>query len=340
MVDHRPGHAEQPGSGGGGSRRMLLRMAGWVVVFASLAFLGQRIWASELWTFDELRPGAAAVVCLAGAMIYAVNGLLLSTAWWAWLRWAGQRDARLSVCHGVYGRTQIAKYLPGNVFHFAGRHVLGRRAGFDHKPMVAAAVMEVVGLVSAATAIAVSGVGWFGVQQATTRFPPWAAAIGVAVLVALPVLAAMTATRLPGRLRVETDPSAGRWQMVRALAFPYVCYVAFMAVAGGLLVPAVRFGTIDAAPAPAQLIVGVFALSWLVGFLTPGASGGLGVREAAMVVPLSPYIGEPQAILAALIMRMITFGGDFGFYALAMLFPAARTHASRPNEPNGPDTVG
>jgi len=320
MAEHEP---DQTSGSNVPRRRSLVRIVGWIIVLASIAFLGQRVWVSELWTFEHLRPGAAVLVCIAGAMVYAANCFLLSTAWCGWLRWAGARNVGLNVCHGLYGRTQIAKYLPGNVFHFAGRHVLGRQAGLDHKPMVAAAVMEVVGLVSAATVLAVAGVGWFTVQQrAPGSVPTWAAAIGVIVLVALPLLAAMAAKRLPGRLRVDVDDTAGAWRAAGALAFPYLCSVLFMAIAGGLLVPAVRFGTIDAAYAPAQLIIGVFALSWLIGFLTPGASGGIGVREAAIVVPLAPYIGEPQAILAALIMRMVTFGGDFGFYALSLLSPA------------------
>ena len=54
-------------------------------------------------------------------------------------------------------------------------------------------------------------------------------------------------------------------------------------------------------------------LAWLTGFLVPGASGGLGVREATMLLLLTPQIGEPTALALALSTRLITTLGDVLF---------------------------
>lgn len=298
----------------------LLRAIGWLVVLASLVFLAQRIVASRVWTLEGIAIGAAALITIGGAIAYGMICLLLSIAWCAWLRWAGESQATLNRCHGIYGRTQIAKYLPGNVFHFAGRHVVGRRAGFAHKPMVAAAVMELLALVSAATVLAVAGLGWFGVVEAARQINPWLMGAAVVAVVMLPLVAALVARRLPGSLRIETGAPAKPIALLRRLLMPYGCTILFMAAAGGLLLAIVRFGIPAAASAPATLVIGCFAFAWLVGFIVPGASGGLGVREAAIVLVLSPQLGDGPAVIAALLMRLVTLGGDLVFFALSHAF--------------------
>ncbi len=313
---------------GRSTRANILRALGWLAILAALVFLAQRIWVSRLWTLEDVSLGRALLVVFCGAVVYGLNCLLLSTAWCAWLRWAGESQATLSQCHGIYGRTQIAKYLPGNVFHFAGRHVVGRNVGFGHTPMVAAAVMEILALVSAAAVLAAGGLGWFGLQQATSQLHPALAVIGFGVLIALPLVVAMAARHLPGPLRVQAISESTGAGRLSWLLLPYVCTLVFMVIAGGLLVAVTRFGLVTDDLAPAPLVVGVFAFAWLAGFLVPGASGGLGVREAAIVLPLTPYLGESQAIVAALLMRMITLGGDLLYFAAAHLFPVLPADAN------------
>ncbi len=62
-------------------------------------------------------------------------------------------------------------------------------------------------------------------------------------------------------------------------------------------------------------VVGVFALAWVAGFVTPGAPAGLGVRDAIMVAGLSPVYGAGTALGVTVIMRLATSAGD----ALAFL---------------------
>ena len=51
-------------------------------------------------------------------------------------------------------------------------------------------------------------------------------------------------------------------------------------------------------------------LAWMAGYLVPGAPGGLGVREAVLLLGLAPTVGEPSALAAALSYRMVTVVAD------------------------------
>jgi len=67
------------------------------------------------------------------------------------------------------------------------------------------------------------------------------------------------------------------------------------------------------------LIVGVFAIAWLAGFVVPGAPGGLGVREAILVAGLSPVYGEPTALALTVASRLCFIVGDGLAFVLGLL---------------------
>lgn len=57
-------------------------------------------------------------------------------------------------------------------------------------------------------------------------------------------------------------------------------------------------------------IIFVFTLSWVIGYIVPGAPGGVGIREAILIIMLSPTFGNQTAALGSLILRIVTIFGD------------------------------
>jgi uncharacterized membrane protein YbhN (UPF0104 family) len=70
----------------------------------------------------------------------------------------------------------------------------------------------------------------------------------------------------------------------------------------------------------------IFFMSWLIGFLTPGASGGLGIREAIMIVFLGSIINSEILISSTIFYRLICIAGDIT--ALLMAFGLVRAKNS------------
>ena len=105
-------------------------------------------------------------------------GFLLAEAWRQLS--SGEPTARpASRYHAIYGRTQIAKYLPGNLFHFAGRQWLGRGLGHTQTTLALASVAETVLLVAVASALALPLA-----SERLGGLPAAALLLGVALIVA------------------------------------------------------------------------------------------------------------------------------------------------------------
>ena len=76
-------------------------------------------------------------------------------------------------------------------------------------------------------------------------------------------------------------------------------------------------------PSPDTLPFGAWcgwlSLAWMVGYVTPGAPAGIGLREAVLALGLSPALGESEALVLALLYRLITTVTDGVLAALGFL---------------------
>jgi uncharacterized membrane protein YbhN (UPF0104 family) len=252
-----------------------------------------------------------AISALAGAgLLYAVLTFVLATAWW-WLLGLYDSRPRLLAAYAIWARTQIAKYLPGNILHYAGRHVLGYRSGLSHAGLVAAGVLETVSTALAALLVAVVTVAPETLDGAGLPRLVWWVPV-VLGLIAFWPLADRILRRLPAtRGSMERSPPPSFRRLLVLLVPALALHLVFFCGTGLLFFAVLRLGW-PAEPVAAGRVVGLFALAWLAGTAMPGAPGGLGVREAIIVLLLGPSIGHANASAAALALRAVTLTGDLG----------------------------
>lgn len=68
----------------------------------------------------------------------------------------------------------------------------------------------------------------------------------------------------------------------------------------------------------APTVIGLFLLSWVAGFLTPGAPSGLGIREFVMVTFMGGVVNDGVLISAMFIHRVLAAAGDAMAYGIAV----------------------
>lgn len=98
----------------------------------------------------------------------------------------------------------------------------------------------------------------------------------------------------------------------------WLLYVSFFAIVGYILFWATTIITGKWSTAMLYASLFTFAISWLLGTITPGAPAGAGIREGIIILILSPHIGEANSILVSLTVRMVTILGDTAFYLLSL----------------------
>ena len=133
--------------------RRFLRWVGHGLAVLGAYFVVWRMWGHAS---DVLAKSASPLVWLgvvALSVVYALTGLQLAWAWWMALGGLGESRLSWRKTWRLYARTQIAKYLPGNVFHLAGRHIAAREEGVKDTLLVMAAGLEMGMLMFSAGAL-------------------------------------------------------------------------------------------------------------------------------------------------------------------------------------------
>ncbi|ABC22922.1 conserved hypothetical protein [Rhodospirillum rubrum ATCC 11170] len=295
------------------------RLAAIVLVVAAVAFLAHHLYgairAGDL--PDQVDWSLTAALAAAYGLVLALGGL----NWGLLLGGLGHALPRLTAV-SILLVSQIGKYLPGNVGHLVGRVGLAKAYGVP----VALAVLAVSGEIALTllTAVLVCAIGLLfapdlvgltgGVGQ-----PGW---IGFAILGAsgLVLVGLMALPRL-----VPSLPAVLRRRLEGAVAISPRTAFTFIALQGGQFVVqggivgglAVALG--EPFPPLAQTTT-LFAVAWVLGFLLPGAPGGLGVREALLVAGFAPLLGPGPAVALSLLLRLVTVLGDgMGFVIGSLL---------------------
>lgn len=272
-------------------------IAGSLLCLLAAGFLLRRGWALGDALGDALARIPPAALAAALGVCLGAN-LLLGGAWSLLVRMVATATPQTPPLFAAHLRAQLAKYLPGNVFHFAYRHVAAVRQGVSHRALGAALLLESVLLLTAA---AIFALGVATDPRLAALAPHARGLIWVAPAVA--VLAWFGSVALGRR--------SGLAQLAPRRTAPYfvtvlLSYLVFFALS------ALALRLLSAAPLalPFGAWCGWLALAWAVGYVTPGAPAGLGLREAVLALGLAPAVGDADALALALAYRLLTVVTD------------------------------
>jgi hypothetical protein len=262
------------------------------------AALGQLSWDARLW----------ACLGFAGAA-YALLSVLLVGVWWIILTTFAPGCIGVREAFALYATTQIMKYLPSNIVHFVGRHVALRRRGVADLALVWTVFAEAAILACAACLTIVA----FEADVFTTVYRRYLGTDKAAVAVSVGLICCVAAGLLsPHGVGV-------RWRFIIRLMAALTVATLFFAATTLLISSVCRLLLDQPAGFEIAAVAATLAGAWVVGFVIPGASAGIGVREATVVLLLSPALGAGNAAVVATIYRLVTAGGDALFAALGEL---------------------
>ena len=280
-----------PVGAGGRSRWLTAAVLALVATFFVVTLAAR--WNDVISVNWRLRPGLFALACVLLAVSYALVACLWGLALG---RAAG---TRVVVGVRIWFLSNLARYVPGNVWSYVGAVELARREGVARPTTLA--VMALTQVLSVGVAL-LAGLPVLVAERARLGRP---ALLGAVVVLAAAGLAALfrrrllalARRRLPGFDPAGLTPSAGT---VVLLVVGYAVYW----VVSGLAFAALAASLASLAAADVPLVVAAYAAAYAVGFLTLLTPAGLGVREAVLVVALAPVLPAGPALVVALVSRV------------------------------------
>jgi len=287
----------------------------WVILGGMLFFLAKVL--KDHWQeVASIRLDGSSWVYLA----IALSVTLLAHIWtgwvWGWILQMLDQPVPGPWAVRVYLTTNIAKYIPGNIWHYYGRIQAGMIAGIALEVVTVSVLLELLLLAAAALLVAFLGApqaGWalqgLGLAVVLTAVHPAVLNVGIQVLRTIQGTGSPRTTAMAFRVkRYPLQPLLGE--------------VGFLGLRGaGFLSTLLAFGPINSDQI--LLLLGSFSLAWLLGLVVPGAPGGVGVFEATAIALLGPLLSPGVLLGGVALYRLISVLAEAAGAGLAWLSKVA-----------------
>lgn len=308
------------GTGKGPNLRAIAKAFAVVIVLVASAYFLIELFrhADDFRAIQWNRDAAVAIVASLVGMVLVV--LLGGLMWWVLLRDQGA-TVSVPVAIEIVTLSQIAKYLPGNMGHIVGQVTLATAAGIPLGIAMSSLLISTLWLLSIGLGMGALALMFFvDVPFLTDDFViglPGMLLLGL-LLASMPWLGIPLINRwLPGLARKVGGGSlltVPRFSTALALGLGFLlCFIIF-----GVMLKLQTLLIFDIHAGDVVAFTFLFTAAWVAGYLMPGAPGGLGVREAVMLLLLSPVVGPAAAAGLGVTMRLVSVAGDGAAFLLGV----------------------
>jgi len=294
-------------------RGRITLLAQWLIAAVVIGFAGRELahqWKDVAPALKGLRADWGRVLG-SGAIVLSTY-LILVEAWRATLRvWS--ESLPFGTAARIWFVSNLGKYVPGKVWQIAAMGAMAQKAGVSAAAAVGSSlIVNLVSIVAGFAVIAVTAAGKVGTavgvgassdggRSAELAVIAIAIAGGAALLlapVAVPRLATL-AGRVTGRsIPIPRVPPRAIWVAAASTTASWLLY--------GIAFALFAHGVSPRATGNASSYIAVYTGSYLAGYLALFAPGGVGVREAILVLAMPRFglASAPDAAVIAITSRL------------------------------------
>ena len=214
----------------------------------------------------------------------------------------------------TYVRSNLFKYIPGNVFQYVGRNQLAIENDMSHVNVLMASFLEILCIVASAVifSIAICGKRTLDlIQEFGWKNIP----LFIILLLLLLCVGLIAKKKYGQKFEKYIFTNFTQFKTLRTWRLIFLTVIFYLFI---FTIQSAMFYTILNFCAPNAIslellgvVMGAYVLSWLIGYITPGSPGGLGVRELVLLSMLSQtLIQEDTIALSLMVMRGSNIIGD------------------------------
>ena len=278
------------------------------IIFIILYFVNSDIDFTVFLNWDIL------AITLGMGLVVSSGIILLALAWRKNLQMFTQKHLGIQEILVLYTRSNLARYIPGNVMHIASRNILGSEYELSQKNMVVSSGLEILlqilvtlALIFIMVADTLENTIRKAVEDGMIRYEFLILiAVGICAIVVAAIFFLIkrknTITLRPAKMLISAGYYAG-FCLINAFAFVMLIAVYEHGLSGYNILS----------------LGGYYLLAWLLGLITPGAPGGLGIREYVLLMLFTPIFPRNDMLVIIVIMRVITVLGDIFAYLVGLI---------------------
>ncbi len=287
----------------------------WLILGATLFFIFESLQAH--WQeVVAIRIDGYGWIMLFCALIITILAYVFSGWVWIWILNDFNCYLTGSKALKIYLITNVAKYLPGNVWHFYGRINAVKTNGNSIAVASLSVLLEPLLMAIAALLLALTS-STLGLIEIA---PSWE--IFGLEFVGLSIILILIHPRIINPILQKISQSRGKIEIAKLNKYPLLPLLGeliFLLLRGtGFLFVCTALMSVDIRAIP-QLI-SVFSFAYLLGLIVPGAPGGMGVFEATAIASLDGSQFPAATVLVTVALyRLISISAEASAALIAWL---------------------
>ncbi len=304
-----------------------IKLIGNIITILAVFLIARRILLYDIQWGDLLSAKKLLTIC-GCAFAYA---FLMILNHFPWMKLVGTFSGRTEELKSqrsnfieVYVKSNLYKYIPGNVFQYVGRNELAVRLEVSHFQVAAATVSEVALTTTAAFLMALILVGPFASDYFLLNWKTFAVIIAMGFSLLLVFLLIVRFSKKPWVEGIRQFFHELKKKNTVITLIKCLGYYMFSHLFSGciFLLTLQLCGSRTYSANEIKFILGASILSWVAGYLTPGSPGGIGIREliVSTIIVGTGIVTTGVVTSASVIYRIITILGDL----FAFLFVGAK----------------
>lgn len=298
------------------SIKKYIKLLGNILTLLSVIFLVMTMIRLDI-DFSQIQNTSCLVaISIIGSIIIMLTVYMMAYAWKTILENLSEKKLSVLSTIKIYTKSNMGKYLPGNVMHYVERNLFATEMGLEQLEIAASSIIEIGAQVFAAILLSLilSHRDFIKVLQQTISYKMIAIIIPIILLVILMIYLYIRHSKNDRLIKLVFQR-----QFLRVIGKIMPLYVIVSLSSGAVMLFVCKYVlACEMTVEKSLFVIMAFVLAWLFGFIVPGAPGGIGVREFVLVLLLSSTIGEENILLAALIHRMICILGDILAYVVTV----------------------
>lgn len=278
----------------------------WLILGGTLFFLAKAFkdnW-HEVAAIRITGLGWATLAIALGVTLFAH----IWSAWvWTWILDELNQPVPNSQFVQVYLKTNIAKYLPGNIWHFYGRIFAAKNAGVKANVATLSVLLEPLLMAASALIVTLLSIEFIAISV-ESNFRGLLVFVLATVLIALHPRFLNLAVSFFSRLKFKSTSNTVDTTAFQVKRYPWRPILGELGFVGlrsaGFLLTILALTSVETSQIP--LLIGAFSLAWLLGLVIPGAPGGLGVFEVTAIALLQQSFSPGWVISAIALYRLVS----------------------------------
>lgn len=254
-------------------------------------------------------------------ILYSLGLLIGSLSWKILVEELSKKKISIKTNFLVYAYSNILKYIPGNVFQYVGRNTLATKENIKHTTVALATVIDVMILLFTGLVLSIIFCGRYTIVMVSEILEKIFRQYVVLILISSIVMLVLFITIIIRKKYIifEKVKQIVTVNMLRKQGICLCLYTVYLMLYGVCYWIILNiFFDLPLQTENLIIIIGASIMAWTLGFITPGAPGGLGIREMSMSIIAGSLLSENIILVSMVILRLITTCSDLLLFLISL----------------------